>query len=184
MDTREWREYKIVDIFNIKSCKCQDASELEEGKDTFYIGAKKDLLGIMKNVAIEQDLMIDGNCIVFICQGQGSAGYANYVPCDFIGATSLRVGYHKKLNKFNGMFIATILDLQRPRFSFGRGWGNTLKDTIINLPTTPNNQPDWQFMEDYIKKIYNKVIEEIKASAPALLSLSLSLSEKPSSPEM
>ncbi len=179
MDTREWREYRIGDIFDIKSCKCQDANELEEGKDTFYIGAKKDLLGIMKNVAKEEDLMIDGNCIVFICQGQGSVGYANYVPCDFIGATSLRVGYHKKLNKFNWMFIATILDLQRPRFSFGRGWGNTLKDTIINLPTTHDNQPDWQFMEDYIKKIYNKVIEEVKASAPALLSLSLSLKNRP-----
>ena len=28
-----------------------------------------------------------------------------------------------------------------------------LKNTIIKLPTTPNGEPDWKYMENYMKNI-------------------------------
>ena len=49
-----------------------------------------------------------GNCIVFICDGQGSVGYSNYMNIDFIGSTTLTAGYNQHLNKYIGLFLVTI----------------------------------------------------------------------------
>ena len=55
------------------------------------------------------------------------------------------------------MFLVTVLDLERPKFSFGRKRKKTLPDTEIKLPARLNNkkeyEPDWQYMEDYIKSL-------------------------------
>ena len=35
-----------------------------------------------------------------------------------------------------------------------------IEDTDIKLPVTPNGEPDWRFMEDYIKSLpYSKNLE-------------------------
>lgn len=47
----------------------------------------------------------------------------------------------------------TILDKERFRFSFGRKRKATLKDTLIRLPATSNGDPDWNYMEEYIKSL-------------------------------
>ncbi|WCR56079.1 MAG: hypothetical protein PG979_000136 [Rickettsia asembonensis] len=47
------------------------------------------------------------------------------------------------------MFIVTILDLERYRYSFGKKYGKN----IIKLPATSQGTPDWEFMENYIKSL-------------------------------
>ena len=67
-----------------------------------------------------------------------------------------------KINAYNGIFIETILDTERPKYSFGRSWtGSRLYQTQIKLPARENKdekgntiyEPDWQYMEDYIKSL-------------------------------
>jgi hypothetical protein len=111
----------------------------------------------MKWVKFDKDLVNDGNCICFICQGEGSNGFNNYFENDTINTTSNVLGYNKKLNKYNGLFLVTVLDLERPKWSFGRGRAPKLKDTIIKLPAILINgkyEPDWERMTNEIKEIY------------------------------
>ncbi len=77
-----------------------------------------------------EDLVSKGNCITFIGDGQGSVGFANYQPSDFIGSTTLICGYHPKLNRYNALFLVTVFDLERFKYSFGRKYGmkTTIKD--------------------------------------------------------
>ena len=152
--TNTWKYFKIKDLFPvIQNCKCQVARDLTDGEDCFYVGAKKDDNGVMKLVSFDKDLITKGNCIVFICDGQGSVGYANYMDVDFIGSTTLTVGYNKHLNKYIGMFLVTVLDLERPKYSFGRKYRTKLKETEIKLPATQGGLPDWDYMERYIKSL-------------------------------
>lgn len=106
---------------------------------------------MMLRCGYDSDLMSDGNCIVFICNGQGSVGYCNYMDRPFIGTSDLVMGYNPNLNKYIGLFLVTVIDLQRPKFSFGRKWKKHLKETIIKLPATEEGSPDWHYMEEYIK---------------------------------
>ena len=77
---------------------------------------------------------------------------------DFIGTTDIVAGYNDKLNQYNGLFIATVLCQERPKYSFGRKWKTHLKDTVIKLPQTNEGTPDWAYMESYIKALRSKQI--------------------------
>lgn len=152
LDINNWQEYRIEDIFKLEKCKCGNAGELIDGNDLFYIGAKKSDNGVMKSVEYDKKLVSSGNCIVFICDGQGSVGYSNYMEKDFIGSTTLTAGYNNNLNKYNALFIVSILDKERYKYSYGRKYGPHLKHAIIKLPTK-NDNPDWDYMENYIKSL-------------------------------
>lgn len=140
-------------IFKFEPCKCSNASELlEDGNDIEYVGAKKEDGGFMKMVASVDGLVTKGNCIVFICDGQGSVGYTNYKEKDFIGSTTLSVGRNPHLNKYVGLFLVAVLDCERYRYSFGRKYKTNLEKTKIKLPAKDGN-PDWNYMEEYIKSL-------------------------------
>lgn len=159
LNTKEWEWFRVGDLFGnqkgiISKCKCSCASELlEDGKDIAYIGAKKSDNGIMKYVQLKEDLVTQGNCMVFIGDGQGSVGYSLYQPNDFIGSTTLFAGYNENLNKYNAMFLIAVLDQERYRYSYGRKYKPS--DTKLKLPAIltakGEYEPDWQWMEDYIK---------------------------------
>lgn len=153
LDIKSFKKFPIKDIFTFKNCKCSKANDLSSGDDIWYIGAKKEDNGRMRKVAVDEELVSKGNCIIFICDGQGSVGYTNYMDKDFIGSTTLMAGYNDRLNQYIGMFLVTILDLERPRYSFGRKWKKHLSDTVIALPATADGNPDYSFMENYIKSL-------------------------------
>jgi len=57
-----------------------------------------------------------------------------------------------KLNKFIGLFLQTIINLEQFRYSYGRKFNQIkIRSTKIKLPVNKKGEPDWQFMEDYIK---------------------------------
>ena len=158
MKLNNWKEFKISEIFSLKNCKCSNASELISGNDLLYIGAKKNENGVMKRVAFDDNLVSEGNCIVFICDGQGSVGYCNYMDRDFIGSTTLTVGYNKNLNRFNALFIVTVLDKERFKYSYGRKYRPHLENTKIKLPEK-EGAPDWAFMDNYIRQLKHPQIK-------------------------
>ena len=161
IDTKNWIWFKIGDIFDIERGKCGSAEKLlEKGDEISYVGAKKEDNGFMYKVVKDESYITKGNCIVFIGDGQGSVGYSTYQEKDFIGSTTLSMGRNNHLNKYNALFIITLLDKERFKYSFGRKWnGEKLKNTKIKLPVDLKDNIDWQFMEDFIKSLpYSKSI--------------------------
>lgn len=156
LNISSWGNFKISELFPVLQNGKANQGMLSDGYDCFYVGAKKDDNGVMLHCAYDSALIQKGNCIIFICNGQGSVGYANYMDVDFIGSTDIVAGYNKMLNQYNGLFIATVLCQERPKYSFGRKWKTHLKDTVIKLPQTIEGFPDWDFMERYIKSLNYK----------------------------
>lgn len=166
INTENWAWFYIKNIFKLEPSKGIITEDLVEGRDIPYIAAKYANNGCEMMCSREgnEQYISKGNCIVFICLGAGSAGYALYQGGDFIGMSGKTIcGYNTHLNQYNGLFIATILCKERPKYSFGRSWtGNRLKNTRIKLPITASGEPDWQFMEDYIKSLpYSKNLEPV-----------------------
>ncbi len=152
----DWNWFELGKIFTFEQCKCSNAGDLlEEGDEIDYLGAKKTEGGFMDRVKHNLSLETKGNCIIFICDGQGSVGYTNYRKDDFIGSTTLSVGRNPLLNKYNALFLVTVLDLERYRYSFGRKYRKNLENTKIKLPSVKQSdniyEPDWKYMENYIK---------------------------------
>lgn len=185
LNISQWSHFSVGELFRIEPTKGTTTDELLEGDEIAYIAAKKDSNGLelMCKKKGNEAFVSKGNCLVFIQLGQGSAGYVTYQEKDFIGMSGkTSCGYNDNMNKYNGAFLTAILDLERPKFSFGRSWtGDRLTGTTIKLPAiqevdskgqvvyvkdvsgnvikdTKGNPvikmiPDWRFMEDYIKSI-------------------------------
>lgn len=152
LNDREWKAFKVKDIFSMEKCKCSNASTLKQGAFP-YVGATNKNNGIMDFVEKKDEWVTKGNCIVFICDGQGSVGYSIYKKEDFIGSTTLKVGRSEHLNQWTAQFLVSALDKNRPIYSYGyKRNENRLSNESIMLPTSENGQPDYAFMEQYIKE--------------------------------
>lgn len=119
----------------------------------------------MKFIERKQSLMTKGNCIVFICDGEGSIGLSVYKHEDFIGTTTVKVGRCPQLNRYTGMFITTVADTVRGKYNFGykRNERNLKKETLL-LPATQEGDPDWQFMESYMRNLESLQIAQYLSS--------------------
>lgn len=163
-----WQEINVPQLFDgpIDSCNCSVAGDLQDGTDIYYLGAKKKDCGLIKKVAYDEKYITKGNCIGFICDGDGSIGYHNYIDLDeFIGTTNLSVGYNKDINVYSALFLVTVLDLERPKYSFGRKYKKRINNTNILLPVKKDDKgnciknkdgkyiPDFEYMENYIKSL-------------------------------
>lgn len=154
-DITNWKYFNLDKVFSkIENCKCSNASELPDGDEVYYLGAKKKDSCIVKKVQSVPDLESTGNCIVLITDGDGSIGYSNYIKFDkFIGTVNLVSCYNDEhLNEYTGLFLVTILDKERYKYSFGRKYKNSIPFTEIKLPVDSNGEIDWDYMENYIKE--------------------------------
>lgn len=155
---RDWKQFKLETIFKIENCKCSKVSGLNAGK-TPYVGATNRNNGVMNFVEANSSLITKGNCIAFICDGEGSVGYSVYKSEDFIGSTTVKVGRNENLNKYNATFITTFADTVRSKYNFGfKRNDKHLKSEILILPANEKGDPDYEFMEAFMKQ---KELEKI-----------------------
>lgn len=173
LDVSVWKPFITSKLFPVLENGKANQQLLDDGNDCFYVGAKREDNGVMLHCRRDDSLITKGNCLVFICNGQGSVGYVNYMDVDFIGTTDIVAGYNKHINEYIGIFLATVYSQERPKYSFGRKWKTHLRDTEVRLPAKRNPDgsffvdstcsysddgfvPDWQFMENYIRSLHHK----------------------------
>ncbi len=79
-------------------------------------------------------------------------GYSVYKAEDFIATSDMTLGYNAHLNKYTGTFITTVADRIRGKYNFGyKRSANRLCKEILTLPVDSVGNPDWQYMEDYMR---------------------------------
>ncbi len=160
LQSTQWSEFKISDLFILEKGERLTEADRAIG-DTPLITASSYNNGITS--------FIDNN--VF----RGRKGlFINKITVDMFG----NIFYHKyhyfsddnihtlifdnelsiNLNEYVCIFLMTILKKISHKYGFGRQVRlHRLNNEIISLPIDKNNQPDWQFMEDYIKSLpYSK----------------------------
>lgn len=162
----KWGDYKIQEIFPVLvPGKSKGLNHLKQ-TDTSgisYLGATNRNNGVLCFVEKNgnEHLIQKGNCIAFIRNGEGSMGYSIYKSEDFIATSDITLGYNKKLNRYSGMFITTIADRVRGKYSFNyKRSDSRLKKEILSLPVRVNGEPDYTYMENYMKYLEQKKLLE------------------------
>lgn len=159
LNSVEWKEFKLNDLFDrIEKGKCKNTNE--ETKQSLngvsFLSATLNNNGVSGFVE-PNSLLQKGNCIMFVNQGDGGAGYSVYKKEDFISTTSNSFGYSKWINKYTGLFVASILCHFKEKYTFGYGrTENRLRKDKVFLPINSEGQPHWEFMENYMKQIEEK----------------------------
>lgn len=86
-----------------------------------------------------------------------------YQNNDFFTGQNIQILENSNINKSIAMFIIPLLKIQMRKFNWG-GNGATLsrlKRTKILLPLDSSGNPNWQFMEDYIKQEQKEIAQKV-----------------------
>ena len=161
----DWSDFKIKDIFKIINGKGITLEEIEEnpGNIPAIQGGESNngILGKMSNIFIGDKNYCYINVPFLSLARVGSSGCINLQNkgC-YIGDKSKALIPKQKLSIYCLIFLKPILNCLKNKFSYGKGVRtenyNNLK---IKLPTDKNGNPDWEYMENYIKSLpYSKYI--------------------------
>ena len=78
----------------------------------------------------------------------------SYQAEDFVAGDHIIVIRAPWLNLYTGLFVVTLLREERYRYSYGRAYTvDSIKNTILKLPTTEEGTPDWEWMKNYIQSL-------------------------------
>ncbi len=167
LSEKEWGKYKIADLFILEQGKSKGLNHLQKTTHGIsYLGATNNNNAVLTFVEMSENLVQRGNCIAFIRNGEGSMGYSVYKEEDFIATSDISVGYNEHLNRYNGLFITTIADKVRGKYNFGyKRSGERLAKEVLRLPTNSKGEPDYNYMEQYMKlQEYKKLKEYLSLS--------------------
>ena len=166
LEEKEWKPFEIVALFNkFEQGKSKGLNHLDENNGIVpYLGATNRNNGVLAFIKECKSMTQDGNCIGFIRNGQGSVGYAIYKHEKFISTSDNTFAYSSWLNKYTGLFTVASQDLIRKKYSFGYKRNNErLRKDKILLPVSSSGDPDYEYMELYIKKLMYKKYKEYLA---------------------
>lgn len=153
----EWGEFEIEEIFEIKAGKRLTKADMKKGSLPF-IGASDSNNGIT-NFVSNSNFSLDSN--VLGVNYNGSVVENFYHPYKAIFSDDVKRLSIKEVegNEFLYLFVKTAILKQKSKFQYAYKFNETrmLRQKIL-LPTDKNGQPDYDYMENYIKKIeYEKL---------------------------
>lgn len=163
LNDREWKPFFIGDLFTVKRPQARSEKQYQLGNIPFIASGNMNN-GVIKCCApLSTDRLDEGNCIT-VSPVDGSAFYQEF---SFLGrggaGSSVLLLYNSQLNRYSGLFIARAIRKTCSKYSYGR-MGNqiSIKREKIMLPTNEQDNPDPDFMEQYIKEREQQLIQKYR----------------------
>lgn len=147
-DTTKWESFKLSDLFSvIRGVRLTKENRIPGKIPLATAGASNegisDYISNPEMKIYNNSITIDMFCNCF---------YRSY---DFACDDNILVLKEKTpLNKFIKLFIASVISMDKYRYAYGRQYRQ--KDFFlhqIKLPVDKNGNPDWDYMENYIKSL-------------------------------
>ena len=185
IDISAWKEFAFSDIFEIrKGFYNKKPEQLDKGGIPF-LGATDSNNGVTGWYTLDEiktstktgaepnspltSKLFPGNAVCVT--NDGSVGHAYYQPKQFTCSHSVNPLYRKdgEFNVYTGLFIASVIMHDKYRWQYGRKWRPArMINSKMRLPATASGDPDWQFMEDFIKSLNHKPLSTSNKDGAAL----------------
>lgn len=173
-----WKEFTFKDIFEIKKGFYNKKPEHVDEGHIRFLGATEKNNGVTEYYTLDEikntsktgdennaplsDKLFPPNALCVT--NNGSVGFAYYQDEEFSCSHDVNPLYIKdgEFNKYTALFVATVIEQDRYRWTYGRKWRpERMEISKILLPSTNDGKPDWEFMENYIKELYSEMLSDI-----------------------
>jgi len=154
IDTSTWKEFRVGTLFDVSRPSSRSSQNYDEG-DMPFVASGNFNNGVTAYLQPKDDNDYDeGGCITV----SAVDGYAFYQKDKFLGrggaGSSIMMLRNDNLNELNGKYICTLIRKACNDWEYSNmGNKDKLADTMIWLPITSTGEPDWQYMEDYMKAV-------------------------------
>lgn len=153
INTNTWKDYKITslfDVYGVGAITIETLSTQYDYGDYPYITRTEKNNGVSGffdfKVAPANVLTIETSL----------SGLCFFQDTEFSTGDHIAILNPKnfKLNKYTALFIKSVWRKNAYKYDYGRpATIKNIKKTIIPLPANKDGNPDWVFMENYIKKL-------------------------------
>lgn len=161
LDVSGWKTFRIGDLFNVCTTKSLDKLMLDLSDEYEYAyvgrtGQNNGILGYLKRQDFEPNEADTFSVVQIgekVCCYQTQAWYATQ------NIFKLKLQNH--VSKNASLFLSSIIT-NTLKFVFGNNAYTSyptksgLENLLISLPVTPDGQPDWAWMEQYMQQQMNK----------------------------
>lgn len=163
LQDRKWNELFIGNLFEVRRPKPRSEKQYQYGKVPFIASGNMNN-GVIRCCTPKIGEHLDkGNCIT-VSPVDGSAFYQEF---DFLGrggaGSSILLLYNDCLNRYSGLFISRMIRQTCSKYCYGKmGNQESIKREKIMLPVDEQGNPDYIFMEQYIRERESQLIQKYK----------------------
>ena len=155
---REWAEFYINDIFNISPGKRLTKSDMISGSKPF-IGASDSNNGVTSFIS-NSNISEDSNVLGVNYNGSVVENFYHPYTCLFSDDVKRFTLKHIKGNKYHYLFFKTLILQQKNKYAYGYKFNEQrMQKQMIMLPVDENGNPDYDFMEQFIREIEQQTVQ-------------------------
>jgi len=147
-DPVDWHDFPLEQLFQIKKGKRVTKANRLPGT-TPFIGASDKNNGITDWNDIAPIFPAGTLSVPY----NGSVGYSFYQDQPYFASDDIQVLIPKQqISRWALLFVSTMIRHEKDRFTYGYKWNLArMKKTTLRLPATSAGDPDWEYMERYMK---------------------------------
>ncbi|MFL1781188.1 N-6 DNA methylase [Candidatus Hepatincolaceae symbiont of Richtersius coronifer] len=152
LDIENWQYIHLKKLFNITGTKTTPPLELLNKRKGEYPYVTTQATN--NSVEAFYDFFTEKGNVLTI--DSAVVGYTSYQMYNFSASDHVeKLEPLFNMNKYIALFLTTLINKEQYRYNYGRKASQTRLKAFgkIKLPLNSQNEPDWQFMEDYIKTL-------------------------------
>lgn len=152
INKKEWKEFTIESIFDILPGKRLEKRNMISG-DIPFIGASDSNNGVT-NFVSNTNKTLDKNVLGVNYNGSVVENFYHKYDCIFSDDVKRFHLKHYKDNEYILLFFKTIILMQKGKYKYGYKFNEArMKRQKISVPVNLNLEPDYEYMEQYLKNI-------------------------------
>jgi hypothetical protein len=159
LDINRWKEFRLRDLFTFKRGKGITTAEIEENLGSIPCvqsgETNNGIIGYMDGTFLRDSKHTYIKAPFLSLARSGTSGVVNIQNKDsYIGDSVYALKLKSKESLYLYTFLSTILNKERYRYTYGhKVIIEIYLDKFIKLPADKHGNPDWAYMESYIKSL-------------------------------
>jgi len=165
---REWLPFYFSKIFTqIQRGKRLKTADHING-NVPYVSASTTNNGVDGFISNLTGVRIFNNCLTIVNIGNvGKSLYHNY---EFVASDNVTALKNPAINRYVYLFLVPIVSWLEEKYDYGRIINDIrINKEIMLLPATADGNPDWRFMEDYIREREQRLVQHYIDHAKQIL---------------
>ncbi len=166
IDASGWREFKLADIFRMNNTKSIIQKDVVPDSGTIpYVTAQAGNNGVKTYIDCPAEWLDEGDCIMI----GGKTLTFSYQAQAFCSNDSHNIALHiKDADKASEMRYLFLIAALRGSLYQKYSWGDsismkTIKDDVLRLPVNASGEPDWAYMDEYMRTVMDDTQADLSA---------------------
>lgn len=166
VDASGWKEFKLTDIFRMNNTKSIVQKDVVPDSGTVpYVTAQAWNNGVMTYIDCPAEWLDEGDCIMI----GGKTLTFSYQAQAFCSNDSHNIALHlKDAEKASEMHYLFLIAALRGSLYQKYSWGDsismkTIKNDVFQLPVDASGEPDWAYMDEYMRTIMKSAASDLSA---------------------